>query len=330
MIITESILHIVDNSSGQLVFSTNKLDLSDEDVYDFIRKKLDRIFYGDTKHGYLSDDNHFLKMLRNTDNDFHHKSKMLATHFYSALERTEEGEYGDLLVATCTDEDQEFYVVMKIAYQQSFTHIVEYDEDILTNKIIPHKAIYRSSGITKDEAVLFNITKQTYRLQDKIYTVDNESSRYLAEHFMKLEPEASVSEQISEMKKAIKNAAKQFHPDTSTIMIDTQTAVYESIEEHGKIDVEIVGEKVFGNNMSARSAYHEKLEEAYITEEIVPLDKEQAEKKFGSQKLKLDNGIEIIIPIDLYKDKSVVEFITNEDGTTSVVLKNIETIKNRF
>lgn len=330
MIITESILHIVDNSSGQLVFSTNKLDLSNEEVYDFVRQKIDRLFFSDSKHGYLNDDNHFIKMLRNEEHDFGQKSKMLATHFYSALERTEDGDYGDLLVATCTDEDKLFYVIMKIAYQKSFTHAVDYDDEILTNKIIPHKAIYRTSGIVRDESVLFNLNDQTYKLHDKIYTVDNERSAYLAEHFLKLEPEASIKEQIGEIKKAVKVAAKQYHPDVTEVMIETQNAIYESLEENGKIDVKTVGKKVFGDNMSAQSHYLERLEEAYVPDEIIPIDPQETEKKFSLQKLKLDNGIELLIPVELYKDKSVVEFIVGEDGTTSVILKNIETIKNRF
>jgi hypothetical protein len=330
MIITESILHIIDNSSGQLVFSTNKLDLSNEEVYEFVRKKLDRIFHGDSKHGTIADDNHFYKMLNDESQDFQQKSKMLATHFYSALERAEDAEYGDLLVATCTENNQFFYVIMKVAYQKSFTHIIEYDEEILTNKIIPHKAIYRSSGISKDEAVLFNVTKKAYKVQDKYYTIDNERSAYLSEYFLKLEPENSINEQITQVKKAVKQTAQAYNENIDEIMIETQNAIYENIELAGKINVKTVGDKVFGTNMSAKSSYLEKLDELYITEEIVPLSVTQAEKKFGLQKLRLDNGIELLIPVDLYKDKSVVEFITNEDGTTSVILKNIESIKNRF
>ena len=45
---------------------------------------------------------------------------------------------------------------------------------------------------------------------------------------------------------------------------------------------------------------------------------------------KNDNGIELSIPIELYRDPDVVEFINNPDGTTSVMIKNIEKIKNLF
>jgi hypothetical protein len=38
----------------------------------------------------------------------------------------------------------------------------------------------------------------------------------------------------------------------------------------------------------------------------------------------------VSLPLELYKDPDVVEFINNPDGTTSVIIKNIEKIKNLF
>lgn len=52
--------------------------------------------------------------------------------------------------------------------------------------------------------------------------------------------------------------------------------------------------------------------------------------KLQRQKLKLDNGIEITIPLDLFYDPDVIELSNNPDGTISVTIKNIESIKNMF
>ncbi len=54
------------------------------------------------------------------------------------------------------------------------------------------------------------------------------------------------------------------------------------------------------------------------------------EKKYQKQKLKLDNGIEITVPVELLKNKDVIEFINQEDGSLEVVLRNIDSIKNSF
>ena len=40
--------------------------------------------------------------------------------------------------------------------------------------------------------------------------------------------------------------------------------------------------------------------------------------------------IEITIPSDIYENKEMVEFINNPDGSISVLIKNIDSIMNRF
>ena len=55
---------------------------------------------------------------------------------------------------------------------------------------------------------------------------------------------------------------------------------------------------------------------------IRPVNK-QTIRKFERQFIKTDTGIEISIPMDQYDNQDVVEFITNADGSISVLIKNI-------
>ena len=52
-------------------------------------------------------------------------------------------------------------------------------------------------------------------------------------------------------------------------------------------------------------------------------------KKLENQKLSLSNGIELIVPNNVYQDADSVEFIQNPDGTYSILIKNIEDIINK-
>lgn len=62
--------------------------------------------------------------------------------------------------------------------------------------------------------------------------------------------------------------------------------------------------------------------------EVTP-QSEKTTKKFEKQYLKTDTGIEINIPMEQYQDANQVEFITNPDGTISVLIKNINQISTR-
>ena len=49
----------------------------------------------------------------------------------------------------------------------------------------------------------------------------------------------------------------------------------------------------------------------------------------------MDNGIELIVPLDVYRNGDLIEFVNNPDGTVSIMLKNIEKLviiikKNRW
>ena len=73
----------------------------------------------------------------------------------------------------------------------------------------------------------------------------------------------------------------------------------------------------------------EKLEKYNMEKEVVRPKSEATIKKFQKQHLTTDTGIEITIPMEEYKDPEKVEFITNPDGTISVLIKNIGHLSTR-
>ena len=67
----------------------------------------------------------------------------------------------------------------------------------------------------------------------------------------------------------------------------------------------------------------EKLEKYNMTGEVVAPKSEQTLRKFQKQHLLTDTGIEITIPMEEYENPDRVEFLTNPDGTISVLIKNV-------
>jgi len=73
----------------------------------------------------------------------------------------------------------------------------------------------------------------------------------------------------------------------------------------------------------------EKLDRYNLSYETVAPKNEQTIKKFQKQKLYTDTGIEITIPMEEYRNPDHVEFITNMDGTISVLIKNIGMLSSK-
>ena len=72
-----------------------------------------------------------------------------------------------------------------------------------------------------------------------------------------------------------------------------------------------------------RRDFEEKIEKYHIAEDVIKPVNKQTIKKFERQFIKTDTGIEISIPMEQYNNEDVVEFITNADGSISVLIKNI-------
>ena len=53
-------------------------------------------------------------------------------------------------------------------------------------------------------------------------------------------------------------------------------------------------------------------------------------RKYQTQHLLTDTGIELKIPMDQYKDSGRVEFMTEADGSISVLLKQIGHIQAKW
>lgn len=70
----------------------------------------------------------------------------------------------------------------------------------------------------------------------------------------------------------------------------------------------------------------QKLDKYHLTETDVTPQNPNTTKKFGKQNLITDTGIEIRIPMEQYQNKDKVDFITNPDGTISVLIKNVGSI----
>ena len=105
--------------------------------------------------------------------------------------------------------------------------------------------------------------------------------------------------------------------------------IYKELEEEGALKVESLREKVFPDSPEMQEAFDEKMEKYNLSYETVQPKNEQTVKKFKSQRLTTDTGIEITIPMEEYQNPDRVEFITNPDGTISVLIKNIGHLVSR-
>ena len=79
---------------------------------------------------------------------------------------------------------------------------------------------------------------------------------------------------------------------------------------------------MFKENVSAKLAYQEEVNESKFVDKTPPVrESREISEKIWQTEVKMDNGIELIVPLDVYRNGDLIEFVNNPDGTVSIMLK---------
>lgn len=328
----KAVMHIIDRETGTPVFSEHELDLTTEYIRIYLTNKINKLSTAQTKTGVLLQESDFVEKMSGIASEFIPKSQQLVQYWYDIYSGSEDGPSADLLVVLYEEDTVLHLALLKLNYKENYTHFVDYEDEAVYNKLIINRAILPSKTQKPDEGLVVNLDTLSYELLEKRYEFSGEKLWYFSEKVIQSQPAPSLEENVREIKKAVKRIGKKFDEDEFELIASVKEAVYESIEETGTIDNQQIAEQVFKENISARMAYQEEVNESKFVDKTPPVReaREISEKKFGKQKLKMDNGIELIVPLEVYRNSELIEFVNNPDGTVSITLKNIEKISNQL
>ena len=147
---------------------------------------------------------------------------------------------------------------------------------------------------------------------------------------MQVQPEQSVKKSIKMVEQTAQKIAENFQQDDFAFQSKMKAAIYKNLEEEQELSPEKLADQLFDNNLTARLTFVDELKES-IPEpiQVLDIDHSRQTKKLENQKLSLSNGIQLIVPNNVYEDAESVEFIQNPNGTYSILIKNIEDIQNK-
>jgi len=99
-------------------------------------------------------------------------------------------------------------------------------------------------------------------------------------------------------------------------------------EDTPKLNIEDLGNTIFSDSEEMHDKYEEYIEKEQLPKSI-KVNRAQLTNSVKTQKIKTDTGIELIVPVDYYRNKDYFEFLTDESGKISIRLKNIGEIINK-
>lgn len=330
------IVHILDSTIGMPVLSDTELEYGSE-VAEFLKEHIAKISSGDdAKECRFYKEESEVYHLLNTyaDDDFVAVSKDIASMLYEIMNSNIDIPAADLMVVRFKEGEDEYLALLKMNYKALYTHrtMALADGEGNSNEIIRHKSILPSESQRLTEAAIIRLQDLAVWVIEKKYEVNGEKTNYFSFLFLKCSAHLSHKSKLSIVSRAVESVQKEGFDETERFekQMRAKSIIQEEIEEKGGFVVEELAERIFEEQPELKVAFQDKMEKYDMVKEEIQPQSENTVRKYQSQHLYTDTGIEIKIPMEQYKNPRSVEFITNPDGTISVLIKNIEHLEAKL
>ena len=330
------IVHIMDPTIGMPVLSDTELEYGSE-IAEFLKEHIVKISSGDDAKEcrFYKEESEIYRMLNSySDEDFVAVSKVIAGLLYDIMSGNIDIPPADLMVVRFREGEEEYLALLKMNYKAFYTHrtMAAGDGEGNSNEIIRHKSILPSESQRLTEAAVIRLNDLALQVIERKYEVNGEKTNYFSFLFLKCSAHMSHKSKLAIVSRAVESVQKEGFDETERFekQMRAKSIIQEEIEEKGGFVVEELAEKIFEQEPELKVAFQDKMEKYDMVKEEIQPRSDNTVRKYQSQHLYTDTGIEIKIPMEQYKNPQSVEFITNPDGTISVLIKNIEHLEAKL
>ena len=188
-------------------------------------------------------------------------------------------------------------------------------------------SLFTGNKYKADEGFIVNLLNLDIAIIDKRYEINSDKLNILQDVILILKSERSEKEKLDIFNKVTKNLENKYIGDDVEKKAKIKKAIKDTVFDEGLISVESVMDKAFGETEELKRIYENTLEKSGIVRnEKIEIPDRLLKTKFQRQKITTESGIEINVPIDYYGDESKIEFLPDENGTISIIIKNVKNL----
>ena len=330
----KAILHVLDPAVDAPILSEAILPPS-EDALQYLAGHAAKCFASDeAKACTLADDSAFLPLLWNIEDDFEKKTAVIAGDWFRVMQENPAIPAGDAAFLLLEIDGAEYLAALKLNYKPGCLHYCRMDGGPAVNEVVRQGTVLPGTSGKADEAFFVDLRTNAVRLLEKKYEIDGRKQTYLGSRILGCRAGLSPREKLSAIQAVAGEVNQQFYGNTGVDEPELAMAVCEEFyaaraEEKSRagkpdpVPVQAICDKLYGDMPHAREAFTKALAEHDITlDEPLPLSA-PAVRRMEKQSLRSAGGVEIKVPVNVYRDESALEFIRNPDGSMSLLIKNI-------
>jgi hypothetical protein len=330
IIIEKAILHILDTSIEMPVLADKLMSYSQQ-ADEFLKNHILRAMEdGDIKKGGFRNDSEdfntttFTESLRNLEPaNFIAVSQQLAQRIFDLAVSNPAIPASDVLICVFKYDNGLYLGMLKFNYKQSYIHHFTMAGEEKETGIIQQNATIANENQKLDEFVFIRLDDFSVLIKERKYEINGAKEFYLSNRIFHVGTDLSPKSKVKIVEKAAEKVIKEYYGDDILKVSQLKTELKNSVEEGSIVEIDRITNAVFDGNISAKQRYKEEVAQKGISGRAFEVTSEIEKTVSRKQKITTDTGIEISLPIDYLENQKKIEFIMNEDGTMSILIKAV-------
>lgn len=327
--INKAIIHIIDNSMEEPILNQRELNLT-EDTLDFIGKHIAKASSDEeAKYGKFNGNNDIYNLCREAiyeDEKFIESSNILAEKFFTISKEGGLIPPGDLLVVKFESEYGKMLAIMKMIYNKTFIHAINYEDETMVIDIKPQYIGLPDTMQRLQKCALINFENESGELLIVNRPTKQEREAKNLSTFTEEVIKCTLVEDKRDFTKAFAKTSEKWVRENlkedAGKAEEVRREIGEILRNEEVIDIKEIATQVFQNEEIAES-YIDALKEEGLKEQRIEVDRDWVDKKLKRKKLKIDKDMEIYINSDAYNDINRFQIKRNGDGTIDIVIRQV-------
>jgi hypothetical protein len=324
VIIRQAILHVLDTTVDRPDFSDAPMELA-PDKTAYLQTCIERLMATDEARSCRLRENSAFASELAQNQDFTDLSRRIAGVMFDYMHAHPTIPCADLAVVDYDYEDENYLAVLKLNYKNGYTHRTDTLSDgMAIHTISAQRACLPAPTVKLEEGALIHRADGGMRLIEKKYDIDGTKDFYLSPVIFECTQEPTEKKKLEVIHKAAVQAVQDAY--TEEPHAAEQVAVMlcnEAAEQDNVITAEAVKQRIQEDYPMAAAPFEAAVEEAQVAV-AEPVRVSPAKiRRLESRCLRTASGIEIKIPAELIASDSAVEFIHDDDGSLSMLIKDV-------
>lgn len=322
IVINKILMHMLDFEHRKIYHSTDFVDMNETSI-DYYRKKVEKALNSPSLKELTVGSLHEM-MLRSekmieSQEEFIKQAHEMMDKLFALGSVIEEMPNSNVLFVDCYKNGERYVGALKLNYRYIPMSVI--DEN---NIRITKKQVLPTMGSPVDEAIIVNVDAKKLFLIEKKYNIDGKLDFYLNAQWIKGEEKLTDKQKISTMKKVVRKMDDIYNVNDGKALPLMKHEIQEKIDTNQPVKPLEIVKKVLEKDGQAQEESEIMMKDLGIGEEdqIESLSLTAMDKC----KLVLDDEIEISLPIEEYLSGDKVEKVKQEDGTYSILLKDVSEV----